>query len=115
MTIPVPTPTPNGVFIPLSLAVPLFHCYFGNGPRYLSHSPEGETPTPVYPPDPTTAPRPPVKDELDMEKLMQAINTSTNSKWVPRGNAASVAKPPTIQAGDPNLPLEFGGLRTPER
>lgn len=50
------TPSSNGVWIPMSLAIPMMECYFGDGPRSRGRSdgtlppkPEVPLPSPVIP------------------------------------------------------------------
>lgn len=39
-----PTPQQPGVWLPLSLAIRILDCYFGNGPRHSGSTPPAEIP-----------------------------------------------------------------------
>ena len=81
-----PTPTSTGVWLPLSIAIPMMECYFGDGPRS-----RGRTDSSIPPPVPREAPEPvkPVPSSAPNSVV------SPLAGFTPRGAAARAYTPAT--------------------
>ena len=81
-----PTPTPNGVWVPLPFYMALLDCYYGVGPSH----PKARTYTPPPPPDPGEPPPSP-------DPMKIGVPISTSRHWVPKGVNS---RPPTTMVTD---------------
>lgn len=59
-----PDPKSPGIWLPMSLALPMFACYFGDAPRYENRREPARTPTPPPDVEGDSAPRGPMPDPL---------------------------------------------------
>lgn len=90
----------DGVWIPMPLAIRLFACYFGDGPRLLPN-PRVEGSTPSAPPPTPIAPVPAMPSASHSEVIAPIMVDPRSSPrgWKPRGVAAR-----TYPSGDNTSP-----------
>ena len=92
-TSPAPTPTSAGIWLPLSLAIPMFACYFGDAPRYENRK-DPSRPAPPPPVDDAEGDRPtqgPMSDPL--AALARHALVPTHRFGIPRGRAPGAVPP----------------------
>lgn len=96
-----PTPTTNGVWIPLPFAHMLFECYYGDGPRS-----RGRTDSTIPPkPTPEQVPLPPRGDPI-----AAPIGIASGlAGFTPRGAAARAYTPVTSPPNPPPTQREGDG------